>query len=288
MAIGDLYDAAGVVVGQAATFFAPNNTALPGFALWNQADPFDAGYFLNNTLTITGATSITLTYTANGVAQTTSSLTVSGLTAAQIRTALEALSSVGVGNVKVAGSASPWSIAFVAGASDPGGVLTVTPTGGTATITAPLWAPCGATDQGWQFSADKSTQTINIEEQSTPVATTITSQSVSLQAALSEDITRTLAMTLNATVAATAAVGSTVAGYDTITLSDLPTLYAVACVMQNVEGYGRIVYAPSWTSLSNVAVAFRRASEKRMYGVQFNTVCATNRIQIFNFTNPHT
>ena len=38
MAIGDLYDASGVVVGQAATFFAPQNTALPSFTLWNQAD----------------------------------------------------------------------------------------------------------------------------------------------------------------------------------------------------------------------------------------------------------
>lgn len=288
MAIGDLYDAQNVVVGQAATFFAPANTALPAFTGWNQADPFDPAYFLTWTLTNTSATSFTLTYVRDGVTATTSSLTVAGLTAAAIKAALEALSTVGVGNVKVTGAASPWTIQFVAHADSPGGVLTVTPTGGTAAVTAPVWVPCGATDQGWQFGADKSTQTINIEEQSTPIATTVTSQNISIQGALSEDISRTLSLALNATVASTAAVGSTVPGFDTVTLTDTPLLYAVAMVTQNAEGFGRIIYAPIWNSLSNVSVAFRRASDKRSYGVQFNTQCATNLIKIFNFTNPHT
>src|SRR4051812_14079165 len=98
MAIADLYDANNVVVGQAATFFAPKDTALPALTGFNLADPFDDAFF-----------------------------------------------------------------------------------------TGPTWSPCGATDQGWTFGADKSTQTINIEEQSTPVATTLTSQSVSIAGSLSED-----------------------------------------------------------------------------------------------------
>lgn len=150
--------------------------------------------------------------------------------------------------------------------------------------TAPTWTPCGATDQGWQFGSNKSTQTINIEEQSTPVAVTITSQSVQVVGALSEDITKTLTLALNATSAATAAVIGTSPGYDTITLTDDPIEYAIGMVMQNAEGFGRLVYAPRWTQLSNVQVNFRRASDKRNYPVGFETVCKTSAIQIVNFT----
>lgn len=147
------------------------------------------------------------------------------------------------------------------------------------------WTACGATDQGWQFGAEKNTQTINIEEQSTPVGTTITDQSISLSAALSEDISKTLALTLNATKATTAAT-TTAAGYDELTLQDTPLYYAVALVTTNAEGFGRIVYAPKWTSLENVEVGFRRASDKRNYGAGFATVCKTTDIRIINFITP--
>lgn len=141
----------------------------------------------------------------------------------------------------------------------------------------------GATDQGWQFGANKNTQTINIEEQSTPVATTITSQSVSIAGSLAEDVSATLALALNATKASTAP-GTGTAGYDTLTLSDDPIEYAVAMVMQNALGFGRLIYAPRWVQLSNVQAAFRRASDKRLYAVQFETVCNTSDIAIYEFT----
>lgn len=191
--IGDLYNAQNVVVGQAAVFFAPKDTALPALTGWNEADPFDDAFWPSAT-----------------------------------------------------------------------------------------WKPCGATDQGWQFGANKSTQVINIEEQSTPVGITVTSQSVQISGALSEDITKTLALALNATSASTAAATGQ-AGHDVLTLSDDPIEYAVGMVMQNAEGFGRLIYAPRWTQLSNATVNFRRASDKRVYPVQFETVCATNQIEIVNF-----
>lgn len=165
------------------------------------------------------------------------------------------------------------------------------------TFFASPWTPVGATEQGWQLGADKSTQTIQIEEQSTPVGTTIQTQSVKLSGSLSEDITSTLTLAMNAKAVATAA-GTTSAGYDTITLSDDPIYYAVACVTTNVATYGtapntttgslgRIIYAPKWTSLANVSAAFRRAAGQRLYAVEFDTVCNTSQIQIINFTAPH-
>lgn len=283
MSIGDLYDANNVVVGQAAVFFAPRNTVLPAFTSWNQADPFDPAYLLTYTIPSGGtATSFTITVTNSLGQATTTSLTVAGLTAAAIAAALTALPNVGAGGATVTGASAPWSIVLHSTAE--GSTLSVTPTGGTLSITNPVWVPCGATDQGWTFGANKSTQAINIEEQSTPVATTITNQAVSIAGALSEDITRTLNLALNATSVATAPAVGTVPGYDTISLTDTVLNYAVTMVTTNAEGFGRIIYAPAWTQLSNVSTAFRRAVGNRDYAIQFDTVCQTNQIKIYNFT----
>lgn len=151
----------------------------------------------------------------------------------------------------------------------------------------PGWQACGATDQGWVFGADKSTQVINIEEQSSPVGTTLTSQNITIAGALSEDITRTLALALNAGVTSVAAT-STTPGYDDVRLADAPILYAVGMVTVNASGFGRLIYAPAWTQLNNASVAFRRAADKRQYAVSFATVCKTSDIVIRNFVAPKT
>lgn len=295
MPIGDLYNANNVVTGQAAVFVAANGTPLIDLAKFNVADPFDNTAWVQYTLTVGTITSMTLTFVrragSGGVGAgtaTTTSLTLSGLTAAALQTALEGLSTVGTGNVRVTGTTTtgPFYITFDEGLQD--GVLTMTPTGGAnSSLTGPLWTSVGATEQGWQLGADKSTQTINIEEQSTPVDTTITSQALSIQGSLSEDISRTLALTLNATVTKVAPT-ATVGGYDDIALSDIPIYYAVAMVTTNAEGFGRIIYAPKWTSLGNVSAAFRRAAGQRLYGASFATVCQTNQIRILNFTSGDT
>jgi hypothetical protein len=287
MAIGDLYSAANVVTGQAAVFVAPDKTALPNLAGFNTADPFDPTMWLSYLLNTGSITSFTLTFARRGATATTSSLTVAGLTATQIQNALGAIATVGsTAYVAVTGTAPAWNITLDEFLQD--GILTLTPTGGAgSSLTGPIWKAVGATEQGWQFSADKSTQTIAIEEQSTPVGTTISSQSVSIQGNLSEDITSTLLLALNATksvVAPTTQIG----GYDLITPTDLVLQYAVALVTTNAEGYGRLIYAPSWTSLAAVSAAFRRAAGQRLYGVTFATVCDTSKIEIRNFTAPHT
>lgn len=288
MSIGDLYDADNVVVGQAAVFVAVDGTPLIDLAKWNQNDPFDPTPWVAWTITQDNATSFTLTVVrADGSSEVTGTLTLSGLTAANVQTALEGLDNVGVGKVKVTGTTTtgPFYVAFDEGLND--AVVTLTPTGGDAAIVGPLWQAVGATEQGWQLGADKSTQSIAIEEQSTPVGTTITSQNISIAGSLSEDITKTLALAMNAAVAHINAT-STVPGYDKITPSDVPLYYAVGMVTTNAHGLGRLIYAPKWTSLGNVAAAFRRAAGQRLYAVNFQTVCATDEIAIYEFTAPRT
>jgi hypothetical protein len=152
-----------------------------------------------------------------------------------------------------------------------------------------IWAEfvaCGATDQGWKFATNKSTTTIAIEEQSTPVATTISSQAITLEGSLSEDVSATLALAYNATVATTAP-GVSAGGYDQLTLEDVPIYYAAALLTNSAEGFVRWIYAPKWTQLSNASTDFRRSSAKRMYPVTFSTVCAPSDIIIINFTADH-
>lgn len=287
MAIGDLYNANNVVTGQAAVFVAPNGTPLIDLSKFNTADPFDPTAWTGYTVNVGSITSFTLTFARRGATATTTAQTVTGLTAAALQTAIAGLATVGAGNVVVTGTTTtgPFYIVFDEALQD--GVLTMTPTGGAgSSLVGPTWQSVGATEQGWQLGADKSTQTINIEEQSTPVDTTITAQAITLQGSLSEDITKTLALAMNASVSKVAPT-ATVGGYDLLVPQDTPIYYAVALVTTNAEGYGRIVYAPKWTQLGNISAAFRRAAGQRLYGVNFATVCQTNLIQTLNFTAPH-
>lgn len=292
MTIGQLYNAGNVVVGQAAAFFAPLNTPLPTISATvpNINDPFDPTPFTSYSFLIGSVTSVIFSFNATAG----SSLTIAGTTATLIDTNITAiLTAAGLAPsatdviVTANAAANGYNILFSPRILQ-AGVLTYVPTGGAASsLTGPLWAPCGATDQGWKFDASKSTQSITIEEQSTPVATTITSQSVSIAGSLSEDIAQTLALAFNMTSVKTAAA-TTNPAYTTLSLTDTVLQYAVCLVSTNVPGLVRWTYAPAWTQLTNSSADFRRASAKRMYPVSFETVCATNLIQILEFTSAHT
>jgi hypothetical protein len=165
------------------------------------------------------------------------------------------------------------------------------------TVTYARWHPIGSTDAGWSFVSNKTTQEINIEEQSTPVATTISTQTLSVQGDMAEDITSTLAMAYNMNAgfnqAATAtASAAALPGYHLLTPTDTPILYAVALIMANPVNpkYGNVprwLYIPQATCLANATAAFRRATAKRMYTVDFSSVCPIGQIAIYNFDKPN-
>ena len=276
MTIGTLYDANNVIVGQAALFVAASGTALPDVSLANLADPFDPAPFMSYSATVAASSSYTLSYGG----QATSTLTDTS-TAAAIETALAALSTVGTGNVTVTGTGTAYTVLFdeqVAGQT-----LTATATTGTATLTGGLWTPVGATDQGWKFGTNKNTQDTTIEEQSTPVGQSITTQNVTFQGALSEDISRTLALAWNAYLTKVAAATGK-PGYDQLALTDDVLTYAVCLITNHVNGMPRWIYAPKCSQLSQSSTDFRRAAGKRMYPVTFTTLCKPSEIVTLNFT----
>lgn len=285
MTIGQLYNASNVLVGQAAVFVAPKDTPLPliSATVPNMADPYDPTPWTSYHLAPGSATSVIFSY--NGVAG--SSLTLAATTPSLIQANIAAIAGVGVGNVTVASDGGTGFNIVLTPSLIQNGTLTYVPTGGSgSSLTGPLWFAPGATDQGWSYTANKSTTDIAIEEQSTPVATTIASQSVQITGSLSEDIVQTLALAFNGiTTKTAAAVGNP--GYSSTVLTDTPILYAVALVTINAFGFPRWIYAPRWTQLSNAAVAFRRSSSKRMYPVTFQTLCQPSQIAQIDFNAPH-
>lgn len=283
--IGDLYNAKNVVIGQAACLLAPAYTPMPAMGLFSLADPFSIapwprGKVLGLVAPVTG---YTLTYTTSlGNAQTTTSLPVAS-TAATVQAALQALSNVGAGGAYVSGAAPTLNIGF-SQKTQPG-TLTVTGTGGVPTVVNNLWVPNGATDQGWKYVFNKTTTNISIEEQSATVGTELDKQTISVEAALSEDIENTLGLVFNMQ-ANYVAPATGVPGYTDLQLTDLVLRYALALLMVTKDGYPRILYIPDVTSLSNASTSLRRSSAKRMYPAVFTSEAATSDIHIYNITAP--
>lgn len=146
------------------------------------------------------------------------------------------------------------------------------------------WNPVGATDQGWTFASNKTTQDITIEEQSTPVLTEMTAQTLQITGALSEDISQTLVLAYNMTEVDTPPTGSA-PGYSTLAMSDNILQYAVAMIMANPKTLPRWLYVPAATCLGNVSAALRRAAAKRMYTATFSSTCESAEIVIVDFTS---
>jgi hypothetical protein len=297
MTIGQLYNAQNVVVGQAACLVAPANTPLPSIASAVLSDPFSLVPWTAATLGATGpitAGTFILTYTLGGTAYVTTAQTATSVTASTLQAAIvAALAPLAAQSSEVVVAGGPLStpISFTIALAERlgGGVWSQTPTGitgGTLTLTQPLWVPVGATDQGWTFAANKTTQQITIEEQSTPVQTEITAQTMTITGALSEDISATLAMAFNMTVVTNAPTVS-LPGYEQLNMTDNLIEYAVALIMANQKGYPRWLYVPATTCVANVSAALRRAAAKRMYSAEFSSICQTSQIEILNVVAPH-
>lgn len=283
MTVGALYDTTNVVVGQAALYVAPAYTPMPadGSAL------FDATNWMGKTITGPATTAATLQVVTTAGTQVTASQTAwnSTLTAAALKAAIEALSNVGAGKTQVTTPST--GVFVVLFDSSLGSVsLSVTASTGTAPqVTSGLWLPAGGSEQGWTYNAQKSTQDITIEEQSTPVGVQVTSQQVNIAGTLAEDVMQSWQWALNAIKTVTAqGVGQP--GKTELTVSDNLVHYAVALEMANRFGLPRRAYIPDTVAVENVAIAFRRAAAQRMIPIGFRSVCATNLIRVQEITSP--
>lgn len=283
MTVGALYDTTNVQVGQAVLYVAPAFTPMPA----DSSGLFDATNWIGKTINGPATTAATLSVTTTAGTQATPSQANwnTTLTAATLKTAIEALSNVGAGKTSVTmSSAGVFTVLFD---SSLGAVtLAVTASTGTAPqVTSGLWLPAGGTEQGWQYNGQKSTQDITIEEQSTPVGVQVTSQQVNIAGTLAEDVMQSWQWGLNALKTVTAqGVGQP--GKTELNLTDNLVHYAVALEMANKFGLPRRAYIPDTVAVENITIAFRRAAAMRMIPIGFRSVCATNLIRVQEITSP--
>lgn len=284
-AVGSLYNASNVVVGEAVGYIAPANTPLPA----DSSVLFDSTNWIGKTLTITGVpTGGTFTITVGN--KVTSAIAYNA-TAATVQVALVALSTVGAGGAAVTGGplpGTPLVITLLGTAVYLPMSVTASLTGGTApaaALTGGLWTPAGGTEQGWRVTFNKNVSRIAIEEQSSPVNVGIASQEVMFDAALAEDVAQVMMWAVNMS-RVTTAVGTGQPGKDRLTLSDALVHYAVALETSNTFGLARRYYVPDTTQATNSATAFRRAAAARSYSVSFQSVCQSSAIIIDELWQP--
>lgn len=135
----------------------------------------------------------------------------------------------------------------------------------------------GASDEGFKIAAEANTQDVMVEEQSTPVTTTVESRTIGIECALAEDTLETMKLAWNGGTIATVAGPP---AKRTMALQDAINFYTVCLEMKNAAGFARRIYIPRGTFTGSGDTEFRRAADKRLYPLRFNSNCNISQIVI--------
>lgn len=143
------------------------------------------------------------------------------------------------------------------------------------------WVNMGGTDEGFKVNVETSLTELMIEEQSTPVAQSVESRGITIEAALAEDTIENIKLAWNG---GTIAVGAGPPAKKTITLTDTINYWTIVLEMRNWMGFARRIYIPKTTINASGTTAFRRAADKRLYPLRITSICAPSQIQIVEFS----
>lgn len=152
-------------------------------------------------------------------------------------------------------------------ATDPG-----KPAGGAFGAPPSGWTAPGGTDQGYSLTTNNNTQDITIEEQAATVGQFVTSKTYQITAALAQSSAVNRALYYGGTVGADGDTNTT------ITMSDAPQFYAFVFEYEDADQNIVHLFVPKATVIGTGDVAFRRAADKRMYGLQVTSACTTTEI----------
>jgi hypothetical protein len=141
--------------------------------------------------------------------------------------------------------------------------------GGTWPTTPQPWAPIGATEQGVSLLFRRSTQSLMIEEQMTPVAVETTEIECKVEAVLAEDTFETMRVAYGGGTITTTAAGVGQIGKKELVISSDLEHFALGLEGKNTYGFWRRVLVPDIVSIADVEQVNRRAASLRLYKVSF-------------------
>lgn len=142
------------------------------------------------------------------------------------------------------------------------------------------WVSAGATNEGFKVNVETSTTQITIEEQSTPVAETIESKGISIEAVLAEATMESMRLSWGGSDITAAAAGAGTPGTRKMTLTDDINYYTICLETRNYNGFARRIYVPKVSITGSGEVSFRRAADKQMFPVRAASLCAPTDIEI--------
>lgn len=131
------------------------------------------------------------------------------------------------------------------------------------------WTPIGATEQGVSMLWRRSTQSLTIEEQLTPVSVETTEIEAKFEAVLAEDTFETVRVAFGGGTVTTTAAASGVIGKKVLDLSSDLTNFALGLECKNTYGFFRRILVPKIVSIADVELINRRAASLRLYKVSF-------------------
>jgi hypothetical protein len=141
------------------------------------------------------------------------------------------------------------------------------------------WGYIGSTEAGVTLTFNPATQNIMIEEQPTPAGVAITTADLQITTSLSEETLSNINLSWGngGTVAVTPA-GAGQPGKSVLTLSTNFANMACALIGKNQLGFARVLSIPTVFSAGQVATAYRRAAQQRLYPLTLNTLCPIGQI----------
>lgn len=147
------------------------------------------------------------------------------------------------------------------------------------------WGYVGSTEAGVTLTFNPATQNIMIEEQPTPAAVAITTADLQITTSLSEETLANvnLAWGNGGTIAVTPA-GAGQPGKSVLSLSTNFANMAAVLIGKNQLGFARVLSIPTVFSAGQVATAYRRAAQQRLYPLTLNTLCPYNQVSWTDLT----
>lgn len=144
------------------------------------------------------------------------------------------------------------------------------------------WTPVGASASGASFDYERSTDTIEVEEQMTPVDYRTKSLKFTVSIELAEDDLQTMLWAYGGGTIDTVAASTGIAGTSQLTIADEMTTFAVGMEAENDKGFWRRVLVPQVKSVANIKTQYRRSNSPRTYSISLESIVAPSAVTIKN------